>query len=274
MNELLEIGVYDGVFLPTDYSEAGRFAFYHALKLAQLARTPLHMLHVTEEKARPTWEHFPQVRQTLSAWAGQKSALTSDELATLGIRVKKSVAQANDPVKPILKALRHHPRYLLITAPHKGGSGLLHHSVSIDAARKANGLTLFVPEGARGFVDEEGNTRLKQILVPHGRYLDGAAASGLASGIMTHLNQSGGNAFLLDFLGDEEIDLSHTGLNWEQARKDGDPVQLTLDAAVSLDADLIVLAGDEKRGFLNAFRGTQAERIIHGAPCPVLAVHV
>ena len=274
MNELLEIGVYDGVLLPTDYSEAGRFAFYHALKLAQLARSPLHMLHVTEEKPKPTWEHFPQVRQTLSAWAGKKSSMTSDELAALGIRVKKSVAQAKDPARPILSALRHHPRYLLITAPHPRGSGLLHHSVSINAARKSDGLTLFVPEGSQGFVDEEGKTTLKKILVPQGRYLDGAAAAGLASGFLTNLNQSGGDALLLDFLGGDEIDLSYTGLSWEHQRQDGDPVQLTLDAAHGYQPDLIVLAGDEKRGLFNAFRGTQAERIIHAAPCPVLAIHV
>ena len=57
---------------------------------------------------------------------------------------------------------------------------------------------------------------------------------------------------------------------WKELRREGDVVPVILDAA--READLIVMATEGRQGVFDALRGSVTERVVRGAPCPVLAV--
>jgi nucleotide-binding universal stress UspA family protein len=47
-----------------------------------------------------------------------------------------------------------------------------------------------------------------------------------------------------------------------------------LEEALNVEADLIVMSTDGRHGFLDALRGSHSERVLHGSPCPLLAIPV
>jgi nucleotide-binding universal stress UspA family protein len=57
---------------------------------------------------------------------------------------------------------------------------------------------------------------------------------------------------------------------WKEIRREGDVVATILDA--SREADLIVMPTEGRQGVVDAMRGSVTERVVRGAPCPVLAV--
>ena len=59
--------IIDSVLHPTDFSEASRVAFHHALKTALLARSKLTLLHVSGG-GDSGWSDLPGVRETLERW--------------------------------------------------------------------------------------------------------------------------------------------------------------------------------------------------------------
>ena len=62
------------------------------------------------------------------------------------------------------------------------------------------------------------------------------------------------------------------GWVWEKHLVPGDPVEVILKRATAWAPDLIVLATEGHRTFLDALRGSTTERVLRGAGCPVLAV--
>src|ERR1700681_3552182 len=59
----------------------------------------------------------------------------------------------------------------------------------------------------------------------------------------------------------------------ELAVMEGDPVNCILESAEALAADLIVLGTHGRRGFDRWVLGSVTERVMHHAPCPVVAVN-
>jgi nucleotide-binding universal stress UspA family protein len=57
---------------------------------------------------------------------------------------------------------------------------------------------------------------------------------------------------------------------WKELRCPGEPVKAIIEAAQK--ADLIIVATEGRHGVFDAFRGSVTERVVRGAPCPVLAV--
>jgi nucleotide-binding universal stress UspA family protein len=57
---------------------------------------------------------------------------------------------------------------------------------------------------------------------------------------------------------------------WKELRRDGDVVETILNAAN--EVDLMVMATEGRQGFVDAVRGSVTERVVRGAPCPVLGV--
>ena len=53
---------------------------------------------------------------------------------------------------------------------------------------------------------------------------------------------------------------------------EGEPEDVILAAVEEFTADLIVMATEGKKGFLDALRGNTTEKIVRSAPCPVLTV--
>jgi nucleotide-binding universal stress UspA family protein len=57
---------------------------------------------------------------------------------------------------------------------------------------------------------------------------------------------------------------------WKELRREEEVVAAILD--VAKESDLIVMATEERHGFVDAVRGSVTEQVFRGAPCPVLAV--
>jgi hypothetical protein len=85
---------------------------------------------------------------------------------------------------------------------------------------------------------------------------------------------------------DITIDLLHVGRSAPAVRgstahapalsavmlRSGNVVSSTVDAAIELDTDMIVMPTAGHRGLLDTLRGSTTERVIRHAPCPVFAV--
>jgi nucleotide-binding universal stress UspA family protein len=266
------------VFHPSDFREGSESAFAHALRLALAAKAKLDILHVAPE-ADVEWSDFPGVRRTLEQWGLLPAGSDRTAVPALGIDVRKVVKRESDPVEAATSYLEEHPADLVVLATSEGDGrmGWLHRSVAKPIARAAKAATLFVPHGARGFVDPvDGTVRLRRILVPVDQRPDPdwatraavslADALALPTADFTVLHAGPDNR-MPDVLTDER-----TGWTWNWIAREGDPVETILAAAAEGDADLVVMATSGRSGFLDALRGSTTERVLRGARRPLLAV--
>lgn len=269
------------VLHPTDLSAASALAFVHALKVALAGKTRMYVMHADpREREEIDWAEFPAVRQTLTGWgvlpAGSAPA---DVGAKLGLHLAKISARETDPARAILRFLDDHPSDLIVLATH-GRDGLprwLRGSVAEPVARQAFTQTLFIPEGARGFVAaDSGAVGLRALLVPIDQRPRPDAAVEAARLLCRTLGVEDA-ALHLVHVGDAgsmpSVALEEAG--WREVTRRtraGDPVKEILAAATECNADLIVMATEGHHGFLDAIRGSTTERVLRHAPCPVLAV--
>jgi nucleotide-binding universal stress UspA family protein len=63
-------------------------------------------------------------------------------------------------------------------------------------------------------------------------------------------------------------------IRWELLSRSGNASDQILRTASELDASLIAMTTDGAGGLFSAPRGSVTERVVQGAPCPVLAVPV
>jgi nucleotide-binding universal stress UspA family protein len=264
---------------PTDLTAGSDQAFAHALRIALAGRMKFYVLHAASGSQAVDWDAFPAARRTLARWGELPS--DSDPAAVaerLGVQLVKLQIPERDSVKAILHFLDDHSSDLIVLATH-GREGLprfLQRSVAEPVARQAFTPTLFIPHGARGFVDSErGAVQLRRVLVP----IDGRPRPEDAVRTAWQLCRLLGQepTFDLLYVGDEgempavqlPDDLSAPT---ESLIRAGEPVEEILSAASEGSADLIVMATAGRQGFLDAFRGSTTERVLRQAPCPLLAV--
>jgi nucleotide-binding universal stress UspA family protein len=201
-------------------------------------------------------------------------------VARLGLRVRKVRETGTDPVRAVLGDLASRPADLIVLATHQrdGVARWLHRAVAEPIARRAGVMTLFVPPGARGFVDPaDGTVRLTRVLFPvvedPAPRLAAEALALLAGTLagpplhLTLLHVGAAGTMPAVALPDGGGAAPWTA---ERVLRAGDVVEGILDAAVP--ADLVVMATQGHRGFLDALRGSTTERVVRGARCPVLAV--
>ena len=266
-----------GILHPTDFSEASRVAFAHALAIALAQKARLTLINASEDM--PTvedWMRFPPVRGTLEDWglleAGSSRHDVFDKLA---VKVKK-VTVDDSPVDAITDYLREHPNDLMVLATEQRG-GVLRDSVAGKVAHRSGIDALFVPEGSRGFVSpEDGSLSLKRILVPVDVSPDPAPTLEAAAWAAHWLGVAPVRVQLLH-VGDAmpEVDVSALAdVEVEKVLRQGDAVEEILAAAREFDADMVMMSTDGRDGFLDIFRGSHAERVVRGAPCPVAAIAV
>jgi nucleotide-binding universal stress UspA family protein len=138
-------------------------------------------------------------------------------------------------------------------------------------------MTLFVPSVARrGFVSlDDGDLNLKNILVPVDATIDFTAAIEFACRMAEIIGD-----------GDAVITLLHVGhrmppipelregtdWSWQNALRQGDPVESILAMMDELDTDLIVMTTNGRDTLHQALAGSTTERVLRKATCPVLAV--
>src|ERR1051325_9708933 len=105
----------DSVLHPTDFSEASRVAFHHALKMALLAQSKLTLLHVSSGRTSE-WSDFPGVRETLERWGVLPKGSLKSAVGEIGIKASKVMAEESEPVDAVMNYLKKHPADLIVLA--------------------------------------------------------------------------------------------------------------------------------------------------------------
>jgi nucleotide-binding universal stress UspA family protein len=273
--KMLEGVKLESIFHPSDFSEASEVAFVHALKLALVAGAKLTMLHVDASRSAE-WQDFPGVRDTLERWGLIPKGSPKSVVGQLGITVTKVLRLRKDPVKTCLRFLKVNPTDLIVLAvrQHEGRMRWLGKSVGKPLARRAGQMTLFTPHGVEGFVSrQDGSVSLRNILIPVTIKPRPQPSVESAARLIRDLHLPAGMVTLLHVGPTAEmpsIELpKDTDWTWNRVAKLGEPVEVILQTATELRADLIIMTTDGPDGFLDALRGTTSEQVLRKARCSV-----
>ena len=166
---------------PTDFSPLSNRAFAHALRIALAAKCKLYLLHVAESDADHNEIALPRLRRILTQWqlideTDPPSALASK----LGIHIENVRLEQRSPADALIGFLKRDNCDLAVFATH-GRDGLerwLKGSIAESVFSHAAIPTLFVPLGARGFVEQvSGDIQFRRVLIP----VDSSPAPGRAT---------------------------------------------------------------------------------------------
>ena len=272
--------IIDSVLHPTDFSEASRVAFHHALKTALLAQSKLTLLHVSSG-GTSEWSDFPGVRETLERWGMLPKGSQKSAVGELGINASKVMADESEPVEAVMRYLEKHPTDLIVlsTSQRDGHARWLGKSVSEPVTRKAGQMTLLIPGNAEGFVsDRDGSVNLKKILIPIARTPSPQPAVSTAAGLVERWKCPEGT-FVLVHVGKADTMPACRcpeipGWTWEKDLRTGAVIEEIVDAAKDHEADLIVMSTDGRNGFLDGLRGSHSERVLRHGAAPLLTIPV
>jgi nucleotide-binding universal stress UspA family protein len=267
------------IFHPTDFSTADQAAFAHALKLTYLVQGELTMMHVDPTVGRQAFEDFPRIRPLLARWGVLPEGSSKDDVAKLGVKIKRVRAVSDDTPGAILQHLTAHPTELLVLSTHQreGLARLTHRPVAEPVARGTHAKTLFVPAGVEGFISAEtGRTNLTRVLIPLADKPDPQPAIDFAANLASTLD-SKNVLFELIHIGKENDPQKFThperpGWSWNTIVAKGDPAEWILAAGADFDVDLIVMATERHTGLIDLIRGSTTERVVRGTRCPLLAI--
>lgn len=276
-SQFLEMPFVGSVFHPSDFSEASRNAFHHALAVALRRQTRFTILHAGG--SRDSWLNFPPVRATLEKWGLlEKGSPRSAVFEELKIRVEKVQLGGMNPLGATLGYLKEHPTDLIVLST-EGREGLprwIKPSAAEKLAQKSHTMTLFVPAAARGFVSpEDGSISLKKILIPVDRDPSPLPALEYATRVTKMAVEP--VQIILCHVGDSStmpaLDLPEgPHWSWEKDFRGGEVIDSIVQAADEHKVDLIVMATTGRDGILDALRGSVTEQVLRRAPCPLLAV--
>lgn len=257
---------------PTDLSFASLDAFAHALRIAVACKSLLHILHIeAPEVEDDDWDRFPHVREMLARWGLISPVAKREEVAEkLGLRVVKASVQSESAVAGVNAYVDRHLCDLLVmmTRPRSALERLLVASVAEETARETHAPALFLREDQPGFIDREtGAVRLNTVLMPVEASVPPLDAFRHVADLAHALNPAAD--VMLLHVGDD-LPIFEGLLPHIELRK-GPVVETILDYAKEIKADLIAMPTRGRQGLLEALRGSTTERVLHEAPCPLLA---
>jgi nucleotide-binding universal stress UspA family protein len=263
---------------PTDFAAAGASALAHALKIALVAKSQLCLLNVRREgDAAPSRSGFRHVRDILVNWGMLGPDAPPDSLEReLGLRLSSVSVPAANARKGILDFLDSRPCDLVVlsTQQHKRPAQWFDVSVQQGVLRKARVASLFLREGARGFVDPRtGALSLTTILVPID---DGPASIAAVRRIEARVKLlSPWASIQLLHVGErapELIDAQGESLRLPAVARRGPVIDTILNFAAHVKADLIAMPTAGRHGLLDAVRGSTTARVLDDARWPLVAV--
>jgi nucleotide-binding universal stress UspA family protein len=269
------------VFHPTDFSRGDEKAFLHALKISLAARGQISLLHVEPPQRKIDWNDFPHISPILDNWGISDGSSSSQKINKKRIQIKvQKVRKSGKEPRDILKYLEIHPADLVVLSTHQRGNitRLLHKAVAEPIGRKSGKMTLFVPRGMNGFVSKDGEVSLKNILIPidHRPYSQQAFDATLE---LIHLFECPDVSItFLHVDGKDDDDIPSLNLpknpdfNFEFTTSKGSVVSQILKKSKEIKADLIVMATQGHKGFLDALRGSTTEQVLRKARCPLFAI--
>lgn len=268
---------FRSVLHPSDFSHTSELAFRHALAITLLAKATLTLLHVQDEApSREDLRELPSVRGTLESWGMLPAGSHRHDVSRqLGIQVSK-VAVANfDIFGALLAHVQKISADLIVLAAHRRHHWWQPRAVATPLVHYARTLTLFIPQGARGFVAPyTGSLMLRRILLPVTRTPSPHFAFD-ALVYFTNILQDIPLEFVLLHVGDEQ-DMPLPAMPhrphwvWLRQTSPGAVVDTIVETARNVDADLIVMATQGQTVRRSFFRGSTTERVVRQAPCPVL----
>jgi nucleotide-binding universal stress UspA family protein len=266
------------VLHPTDFSDASLVAFHHALKVALIAKSAFTLLHVAADYSGDPLE-FPCVRETLDRWGILPKSSPPSALAQLDLSVNTVVANSRDPVKAVLRYVEEHIVDLIVLATHQheGRAVWMSRSVASPIARRADQMTLLIPQGSAGFVSAaDGSVSLKNVLIPVAESPGPQPAIEAGARFAARLGFPGGTFTLLHVGEAAAMPVVQTpevaGWEWKRMTRTGDVIHGIADAAREIEAGLVVMSTDGRNGFLDALRGSHSERVLRQVPAPLLTV--
>lgn len=267
------------IFHPTDFSVDSDVALAHALKLALLARAELSIMHVDPAVSRQDFEDFPRIRPILARWGILPEGSSKEQVAALGVTIKKIRAFAEDPTAAIAQHLTIHPTDLVVLSTHQydGIERLRHHAVAEPIARAAHSATLFVPAQVEGFIGaESGRETLRRILIPVSHTPHPQPAVDFAAALAAGLGSDKVSFELVHAGSEEEVPKINKpqqgGWIWDEVVGQANAVDWILGAGAGYDVDLIVMMTQGHNSIFDMLRGSVTERVLRGARCPVLSI--
>jgi nucleotide-binding universal stress UspA family protein len=264
---------------PTDFSPEGRVAFVHALAIALSGGGELQLLHADEDygHAGTAWSRFPQVRATLNRWGLVPADMLPGDIAErLGLHVVKTDLESGERSRAVSAHLQSHPADLVVmaTGARRAPARWLNPSTAEPIARHARLATLFLPDGAKGFVDPDtGEVRLSRVIICDDKILSPDRALILVRRLAAKLRAKP----VVDVLhvGSSPSDTTPpAGLAGESLLRAGPVVEAIVAEADARSADLIVVTTQGRRGAFDAVLGSTAEQVLRRSGRAVLAVPV
>lgn len=269
----------NAVLHPTDFTDEALVAFHHALMLATAAKARLDLLHAEPDNTEISLTTFPHVGETMSRWKLVGPHPDEVALRGAGVRARRMVAPGREPADAILAEVVDARSDLLVLATHgrTGVARLLQPSVTEAVTRLAGIPTLVIPPGVSGFVDpRDGLVTLRRILVPvaHTPSPDLALHLAMTLGSLLALENVTLSTLYMGGDGDApklDVALPATWTHHPWTHPSG-VVPGIVETARDWSADLIVMTSSGHDSMLDDLRGSTAERVLRGAPCPVLVV--
>ena len=267
------------VFHPTDFSAADQTAFAHAVKLTLLVQGELTMMHVDHRVGRQGFEDFPRIRPLLARWEVLPEGSSKEDVAKLGVHIRRVRAVSDNTTGAILQHLTTHPTDLLVLSTHQreGLARLTQPAVAEPIARGTHAKTLFVPAGVEGFISAEtGRTNLTRVLIPLTYKPNSQPAIDLAADLASTLDSKNVLFELIHMEKDTDSQkFTHPerpGWTWNTIAAKGDPAEWILAAGADFDVDLIVMKTEAHISLFDLLRGSITERVVRGTRCPLLAI--
>jgi len=265
----------------TDFAPASMNAFAHALMMALNLRCDLTLLNVEgPQDAGFEWSRAPLVRGALERWGylapGSPRSAVFERTA---VRVRKVEVSGESAREALRDLLSEYPVDLVVLGTGRESGSWLRPSVSDRVLHDSRTMALFVPETGRGFVSlDHGGFTLRRVLIPVDSQPDPRAAITYAFRAAVFSSEELVRMHLLHVGSAEaapQIDIPiRPYLAWEMLNRTGDVSEQILQAAQTIEADLLVMPTTGSHGFLDARRSGIAQQIVRSAPCPVLTVPV
>jgi len=264
-----------------DFSEAGRIAFVHALKIALTLSAELSIvLTRTVGATENNWPKNPPVRTTLEQWKILKNGSRRTAVfKELGIAVKKIDRNTLNPSAAIAYHLENYSVDLIVLSASLQNDLLqrTYDDSFLYLMQHTSAQVLFIPNRTAGFVSSDnGTVTLNNIMVPVVREpnpesaIKDAAALGYAMGDKTvnialvHVGEPDGIP---------SVRLpSYAGCSWSQVLRNGEAADEINALAYVMPADLIVMTTRGRNAQGCSGGDSVTARVLQKAPCPVLII--
>lgn len=280
------------ILFPTDGSECAEQARQHAFYLADRFEAALHVIHVDEREVELS--DVIDIRE--SDVLADLHAPQHTETAVSEPRVQEHRIVHPSVAEGILSYASEHDTNLTVLGTHgrRGLRRLVLGSVAEEVVRQAPHPVMTVGRGAKppeAFdgghllvpVDfSEHQTRLlahaRELALAYGMHLtllhvvEAEELPDVYDGYADPPDLGAITGRVEEALEDQADALRDRGLEASVEVRDGHVASQTLDAAETLDADLLAIATHGRAGIERMLMGSVAETVIRRAPCPVFTV--